>query len=37
VDYLIYNGKRQLTVLEQKTLELLREILMHISEDSNKY
>lgn len=30
VDYLIYSGKRQLTVLEQKTLELLREILTEV-------
>ena len=30
VDYLIYSGKRQLTILEQKTLELLREILTDV-------
>lgn len=30
VDYLIYSGKRQLTLLEQKTLELLREILTDV-------
>lgn len=30
IDYLIYSGKRQLTILEQKTLELLREILTDV-------
>ena len=30
VDYLIYSGKRQLTILEQKTLEILREILTDV-------
>lgn len=30
VDYLLYSNKRQLTVLEQKTLELLREILTDV-------
>ena len=30
VDYLIYSSKRQLTILEQKTLELLREILTDV-------
>ena len=30
VDYLIYSGKRQLTILEQKTLALLREILTDV-------
>ena len=30
VDYLIYTSKRQLTVLEQRTLELLREVLTDV-------